>query len=516
MIHIFRDTGVVIVPYRPDLATLFPHAKELDFKGQRSLAMPYGHDETRMLRNLAYEIPAPITEQYRFPGKKRPFEAQVKTSAAMTMQPRFFCLNGMGTGKTLSALWAYDWLRSRKVARRMLVVCPLSTMRFTWQKEIEQNLPHLTSQVIYGSRDKRLAQLKEPADIQIINHDGVKTVLTHLLHDKTIDIVVFDEAAVYRNSTTQRSKLAGELARNKKWVWGLTGSPTPNEVTDAYGLLKLITPDRCPRSFVRFRDSLMLPHGPFKWVPRKDAAEKVAEILQPSSRFTLDEIVELPRMYMRRIEVPMGVRQHAVYAKMRDDMAVLLREGQITAANGGVHLGKLLQISSGFLYMDDSRVACFDPDSRLEAMLNAIENTRGKVIVFSYWRESVGMIDKHLTKHKIDHANVFGDTTMKERDQIFALFQNTDRLKVLNANPRTMSHGLTLTAADTIIWYSPTTSLEVFEQANARIRRIGQAAKQQVIMLTSTPADKRTYQRLQAKADLQESVLDLLASVVNE
>lgn len=516
MIHVLRDTKVLVVPFRPDLATLFPHAKEMMFQGRRSLIMPHGQDETRMLRNMDYPVPAPITEHYAFPGRNRPFEAQIKTSAAMTMQPRFFCLNGMGTGKTRSTLWAYDWLRARKLARRMLVICPLSTMRFTWEREIEDNLPHLVAHVIYGTRKKRLAQLAKPADIQIINHDGVRTVLNHLVADRTIDVVVFDEVAVYRNSQAVRSKLAYDLARGRGWVWGLTGSPTPNEVTDAYGLLKLITPDKCPRSFVRFRDSLMLPQGPFNWVPRKDAAERVAELLQPCTRYTLDEIVELPQMVMRKVHTGMGARQAAVYAKMRDEMAVLLKEGQITAANGGVHLGKLLQISSGFVYDDDGKPAVFDPDERLEAMLNAIENTKGKTIVFSSWKQSADLIDKFLTREKIDHRNVVGDTPTKQRDEIFRLFQNTDRPRVLNANPRTMSHGLTLTLADTIIWFSPTTSLETFEQANARIRRIGQSSKQQVLMLTSTSADTRTYQRLQAKADLQESVLDLLASVVAE
>ena len=130
----------------------------------------------------------------------------------------------------------------------------------------------------------------------------------------------------------------------------MTGSPTPSAPTDAFGLAHLVTPETAPRSFVHFRHETMLQVTQFKWVPRKDAAETVSRVLQPAVRFTLDEIVELPPLIEREIVVPVGNRQKKIYDGLRDYAAVQLREGTITAANGGVVFSKMLQASCGWVY----------------------------------------------------------------------------------------------------------------------------------------------------------------------
>lgn len=511
-VQINKNPRVIVLPFDARIRKLFPHAKDWTFKEQRFLVMPHGQDETRMLRNLDYPIPAPITQHYNFPGPPFAYDAQKRTAAALTMHPRFFCLNGMGTGKTLSCLWAFDWLRSQRLARKMLVVCPKSTVHFTWDREIGTHLPWLKTAVLTGKKERRLAALKSDAHVYIINHHGVRTIEKELMREPW-DVICFDEAAVYRNARAEMSKSAQKLMRSRKWVWGLTGSPTPNAPTDAFGLARLITPEKAPKSFVHFRQETMIEIDKFTWRPRKDAAETIAKILQPSTRFTLDEIVELPDVVERHIDVDLGTRQSAIYAELRDRMAAQLKEGTITPANGGVVLGKLLQVAAGYVYLDDGRYASLDPDERIEAMLDTIEGTPGKTIVFSPWIHTVKAIDEVLTKEGIDHRNVSGSTPMGERTETFNLFQNTDQIRVLNAHPGCMAHGLTLTAADTIIWYAPIQSLEIFEQANARIRRIGQKRKQQVIMLQACAAERRTYQRLRSKHELQESVLDILAEI---
>ena len=508
-------TKSVVLKYDDRLKALFPHAHRFEWEGDEMIALPHGIDETKMLRNLDLPVPAPIVEHYPFPSAdgKRPFAKQVLTAASMIMNPRSFVLNGMGTGKTKAALWAYDYLRSLNHVKRMLVVAPLSTLNFTWAKEIMQTLPHLKVIVLTGTKEKRLKLLAEKADIYIVNHDGAKVIHDALMLRHDIDVICFDEAAAYRSARIDRSKLARKLVVNRKYVWGMTGSPTPTDPTDAYGLAHLIVPHTAPRSWVQFRHDTMLQINQFKWVARKDSHETVARVLQPSVRYSLDEIVELPQLIERDIEVEQGPRQQAAYAKLKEEAAVMLKEGTVTAANGGVKFSKMLQVSLGWIYDDRHNAILLDPVSRLQTLLDIIQSAERKVIVFSPFKSATQGISRLLTHDKYDFAEVTGDTPHGQRTDIFNAFQGTDKYRVLNAHPECMSHGLTLTAADTIVWYGPVTKLETYEQANARIRRVGQAHKQQVIRLIGTQAERLMYQRLAGRQNLQDSILDLLAEL---
>lgn len=516
MILISHQTRSVVASYRPDIGALFPHGTRLKWQGEEMIALPHGIDETKMLRNLGLNVPAPIVEHYGFPSAdgKRPFAKQVLTAAAMTMNPMFYVLNGMGTGKTKACLWSFDYLKKEKKADKMLVVAPLSTLEFTWAREAMRTLPHLKVVVLNGSADRRRKRLKEDADVYVVNHDGVKVLFKELQQRPDIDVICFDEAAAYRNARAERSKMARKLVQGRKFIWAMTGSPTPSAPTDAFGLSWLVTPLQAPRSFVQFRQDTMLQVSQFRWVPKKDAADRVAKILQPSVRFTLDEIVELPPLIEREIEVPIGARQKAVYDALRDHASALMKEGTVTAANGGVVFTKMLQASIGWIYGDDNRrIYALDNNDRIDALLDIIESAERKVIVFSPFKSATAGISEALKKNKIEYAEVTGDTSAKERLEIFNFFQGTEKYRVLNAHPECMSHGLTLTSADTIVWFGPVTKLETFEQANARITRVGQVHKQQVIKLIGTPAERMLYRRLGDKQNLQDNILGLLAEL---
>ncbi len=433
----------------------------------------------------------------------------------MTMYDKAYVLNKMGTGKTKSALWSYDYLRTQKRAQKMLVLAPLSTLDFVWAQEATKTLHGSRIQILHGDTAKRLQRLRTEADIYIINHDGIKIkpVLNELLRRKDIDTICVDEAAVFRNARTEMAKAAQALVKDRAWVWGMTGSPTPTAPTDAYGLAKLITPQHAPRSFTHFRQETMLQVSQFKWVPRSDAATIVANLLQPAVCFSLDDVTELPPLIERDIQVIQGPRQRAVYKELQAHASALLREGQVTAQNGGIVLNKMLQVSCGAVYMDNREVARLDNDERLSVLLDLIDQTDRKVIVFSGYKHVQGMISELLDKHGIENALVNGDVGQAKRNEAFTKFQHTGSIKVLNAHPECMAHGLTLTAADTIVWFGPIPSLEFYEQANARIRRVGQTAKQQVIKLQGTPAERAMYARLDQRRDIQESVLELLSEI---
>lgn len=522
-IHISHSTRSVVARFDDRFPALLPHGARFTWNNGDWFGVHHGEEETRMLRNLGLPVPSPIESHYAFPSAdgKRPFQKQLLTSASMVMHPFSFVLNGMGTGKTKSCIWAFDWLKTNGLASKMLVVAPLSTLDFTWAREIFRTLPHLVVRVLTGEAKRRKKLLAEKGvDIYIVNHDGVKVLQKELMQRLDIDVICFDEASAYRNARAERSKIARKLTLRRKYVWGMTGSPTPRDPTDAFGLAHLITPGTAPRSWVQFRHETMVQVSQFRWVARKDAAETVAKVLQPAVRYSLDEFVELPAVIERTIEVPMGDKQKQVYDALRDHAAALLKEGTITAANGGVVFTKMLQASIGWVYGDiDRKIHELDNNARMKALMDIIDGTiddlrpDAKVIIFSPFKSATAGIGDRLKLEGIEFATVTGDTPHGERSKIFAEFQGGERLRVLNAHPECMSHGLTLTAADTIIWFGPTTKLETFEQANARIRRVGQTRKQQIIKMVSTPAERMVYRRLADKSELQTNILDLLAEI---
>jgi SNF2 family DNA or RNA helicase len=512
---ISKKYKTIVVPYNRAVANVFPHAKLFPFAGGQHIALPHNLDETLLLRNIGYDVEAPVLSQYSWPGPT-PFDVQRKTCSLLTTNKRAYVLNGMGTGKTKSALWAWDFLNENNLAGKLLVVAPLSTLNFTWMKECFETLPHRKVTVLHGSKSKRLDRLNDPADIFVINHDGIAVIYEYLKTRTDIDTLVLDELAVYRNGTSNRTKVIRTLARQMKWVWGMTGSPTPNEPTDAWAQASVITPNTVPKYFTRFRDELMVKISPFKFVPKQDAVDKAHAALQPSVRYTLDDIVELPDVVHRTMDIAMGPKQEKVYKSMRENAFVAIANKEITAMNAGAVLSKLLQISTGWVYTREKGVVALDNDKRLDALVDALEATDHKVIVFAPFVHALGGIAKRLRDEHIDVATISGATSKSDRDDTFRKFQNTTSIRVLVAHPQCMAHGITLTAADTIIWFAPTTSLEIFEQANARIRRVGQKHKQLILMFQSTEAEKKMYTRLRAKQKVQNLLLDMFAEQSHE
>ncbi len=510
MIHVSAKHAVFGVPVRGDVLGIFPDAKRLTMEGNDFLLLPHKLDHVRVCRNLGLPIPAPILTQYDWAGGT-PYDVQAKTAAMLTTHLRAYVLNGMGTGKTKSAIWSYDFLRTKGYAKRMLVVAPLSTLNFTWAREIFMTCPHLDVTVLHGTAERRLKRLAEPHDVYVINPAGLEIIESELAKRDDINVITIDELAQFRNGSSERTKTMLRIAQNKTWVWGMTGSPTPQSPTDAWAQCRIITPDTVPRYFGQFREQVMTKVTQFKFSSKQNAAEVVTSVMKPAVRYTLDDVVELPDVIERTMDIDLGIKQKRVYDELRKAAASMVDSNEITAVNAAGVLNKLLQVSLGFVYAKDRQVINLNPDARLDALSDIVASAERKVIIFSPYTHALDGIVTRLGKDKVDFRRVCGNTTAKERNLIFPLFQNTDAVKVLAAHPNTMSHGLTLTAADTIVWYGPTTSLEVFEQANARIRRIGQTHKQQIIMLQATAAERKIYTLLRAKQKIQNSILELFA-----
>jgi len=498
----------IVMPWRDDVAAILPEARRVEQSGKFYGVLKHGIVETKLLRNMGMQVPAPILTQYKWAGTT-PFDSQRETAAMLSTEPRAYCLSSMGVGKTRAALYAFDHMRQTGVAKTMLVVAPLSTLVDVWEREVFESFFHLTAVTLHGTKAQRIKNLAEPADVYIINHDGVYTILNELIAAK-FSVVVVDELGSYRNAQTRRWKALNLLINKQQHhpvVWGLTGSPTPNAPTDAYGQVKLLTPTKVPRSFRRFQLETMYQVTQFKWLAKATANEVVAAAMKPSVRFTLDECHDIPptTYSMRHIE-PTAL-QKQLYKQVFDKFRAEHKGHQITAVNEGAKLSKLLQISAGFAYAD-GRGAYIDAKARLREVIELIEQADKKVIIFASYKWMIRALAAVIYKYfSVEVIN--GDVPKKERDRIFAQFRRSKDPHVLVAHAGTMAHGLTLVEADTIIWYGPTMSSELYEQANARIRRPGQESHTHIICIESTPVEKIAFQRLQKKQKTQGLLLDM-------
>lgn len=515
MVLISPKHRTIGVPAAPGLVNLFPTQKVIQYKGVPTLILPHDPVTTFTLRRHGLDIPAPVISQYGFPAadNKPVFDVQRNTVAMMTTTARSYVLNGMGTGKTRCALWAFDYLKGNNLARKMLVVAPLSTLKFTWAAEVLRTLPHLKVGILHGTRQRRLETLADPSyDIYVINHDGVRIVLDELSKRPDIDTLCLDELAVYRNGGSERSKQMREYARRMRWVWGMTGSPTPREPTDAWAQCRIVNPHNgVEKYFSRFRDATMLKITNFKWEPKKDALEYVHRIMQPAVRYSLDDVVELPELVERTVRIELSPKQEGAYNRLRDHALALIDSHQITGVNAGAVLNKLLQVSTGWVYTATHEVVALDNTKRIEALVDVVLSAANKILVFVPYKHAMHGVAEALRKENIDLAVVSGDTPARERGETFHLFQNTGKYRVIVAHPQCLAHGITLTAADTIVWFAPTMDLEIFSQANARIRRVGQKNKQQVLYFASTPVELKAYSMLRRKQNLQTKLLQMFA-----
>lgn len=501
---------MVAVPHHDVVANMFRNAKKVTINNAPWLAIQHDPATTFILRKLGFNVPSPIMH-YGFPGQEVPFKVQRETVSHLIMNAKAYCLNAMGTGKTKAALWAWDYLYELGMTGKLIVFAPLSTLHVVWGAEIVNTIPHRKWIVLHGSREKREEMLAGDYDIYIINHDGYKVLKKELIKRPDIKHVIIDELAIYRNGGSPRSKQIANFCSTKDWVWGMTGSPIPTSPTDVWAQARIVTPATVPPVFKAYQEMLMFKVSEFKWVAKPNAIERAFTALQPAVRYTLDDVVELPPIIERFIDVPMGPKQAHIYKELHNKAITLIEEKVVTAANGGGIMSKLMQIAAGWVYSTSGEIAALDGLPRIRALIDAIEGTSNKILVFATFKHATAGIVKNLKAAGYDEdvCLVTGDTPPALRNEIFTAFQKTDKYRIMVAHPQCLAHGITLTAADTIVWFNPTTNLEIYDQANQRIRRVGQKHKQQILHFRGAAIEHHVYRLLATKQVTQVSLLDL-------
>lgn len=454
-------------------------------------------------------------DQYHWPIKNpdhRPYSHQKETTVFLIMNKRAFVLNDLGTGKTLSALWACDFLMRNQKIKKVLISSPLSTIKSVWGNEIFFNFVGRKYALAHGRREDRDIAIRSKVDFVIINHDGLVTMERELIREK-FDVFIIDEMTAFKNHKTDRYKAAKAIADKCTAVWGMTAEPTPNSPVEAYGQAKIVNDKNpfLPPLFTKYRDLVEEKITTHMSIPKLGAEKLVHQILQPSIRFERDKCVDIPPCQYIDLEVPLTDGQKKAYNEMLKTLIVEYDQGLITASNAAVKAMKLTQIASGWVKDDAGGVHELDSKYRLEELWSIYENThRGKLIVFVAFRAAVEGVAKFFKSKKVNAEFIHGSVAQNQRADYINRFQNGD-LNVLVIQPQSSSHGITLTAADTIVWHSLVPSGEVYNQANGRITRIGQTRKQTIIHFVACQAEKRIRSILKSKDSMSKGTLALFA-----
>jgi SNF2 family DNA or RNA helicase len=510
--EIYKDKALLVNTRRPELILeKIPQskiAKDLG-DGIMQVAVKWDLDEVLALSSLRIKnAPSPISRDYQWPGIHKPFDHQRTTAQFLSANPRAYCLSEAGTGKTSAVIWAADYLMNQGKVRRMLVVCPLSIMQAAWQSDFFKTAMHRTVAVAHGTADKRKQIVSGTAEVVIINYDGIEIVEKEIKAGN-FDLIVVDEANYVKTVTTRRWKALNRILEPSTWLWMMTGTPASQSPADAYGLAKLVNPASVPKYAGTFKDMVMQKVSQFRWIPRFNAQDIVFKTLQPAIRYTKADCLDLPDVLYTTRDIPLTPQQDKYYKKLKKEFFIEAGGEDVTAVNAGVMLTKLLQVSSGAIYADSGEIVEFDMSNRMTALKEIISEASHKVLIFCPFRHSIDKIMTELNKDKISCESIHGGVNMTKRTEIFKNFQEKEDPHVLVIQPQAASHGVTLHAANVVVFWSPVMSVETYIQCCARVDRAGQRNPMTVVHLQGSPVEKKIYEMLQNKIDTHTKLVDL-------
>ncbi|MDU2672817.1 MAG: DEAD/DEAH box helicase [Clostridium sp.] len=411
----------------------------------------------------------------------------------------------MGLGKTvitLTSLWIllFDYFEISKV----LVIAPLRVAQDTWSKECEKwdHLKGLKISKVLGSEKERRMALFDKADIYIINRENVEWLCNN--YDFDFDMVVIDELSSFKSSSSKRFKALRKIRTKVKRIVGLTGTPAPNTLMDLWSQVNLIDMgQRLGRFISNYRNDFFIPDKRnaqvvFSYKPREDAEEEIYKrISDICVSMKACDYLDMPKRIDNIVHVKMSEEENELYKRLEKDMLLYLADGEIDAVNTAALSNKLLQMANGAVY-DEMKETKIIHDKKLEALEDLIEGANGKtVLIFYAYKHDKERISK---KFKVTEISTSKDI----------LKWNEGKIQIAITHPAATGHGLNLQAGgSTIIWFGLTWSLELYQQANARLWRQGQ--KDTVVIhhiVSKGTIDEEVMKALQRKQCGQENLIN--------
>jgi SNF2 family DNA or RNA helicase len=411
-----------------------------------------------------------------------------------------------GLGKTITTLTAinelmYDSFEISKV----LIIAPLRVAQSTWKDEIEKwdHLNLLRYSIVVGDEKERLKALKQNSDIYIINRENVDWLVTKSGIDFNFDMLVIDELSSFKSHTSKRFKSLLKIRPYFERVVGLTGTPSSNGLMDLWAEFRVLDlGERLGRYITHYRNEYFLPdkrNGAviFSYKPQPNAEERIYRRLADMTiSMKSTEYLKMPELILNELEINLDEEDQMKYKKFKKEMVMTIQEKEIDAINAASLSNKLIQLANGSIYDEDKKFYEVH-NKKLDKLEEIIESANGKPVLVAYWfKADKERIEKRFKVREIKTADDIKQWNMGMIS--FALI-----------HPASAGHGLNLQSGGfTLVWFSLTWSLELYQQTNARLYRQGQ--KDTVVihhLITKNTIDEDIMKSLKRKDKTQEALM---------
>ncbi|BAE05088.1 unnamed protein product [Staphylococcus haemolyticus JCSC1435] len=421
----------------------------------------------------------------------------------------------MVLGKTVSTLTAFSELQLLDT-EKMLVIAPLNVAKDTWADEISkwEHLKHLRVSKILGTPKQRLAALNKDADIYITNKENTKWLCEQYKKDWPFDMVVIDELSTFKNPSSQRFKaIKKKLPLVKRFV-GLTGTPSPNSLLDLWAQVYLIDRgERLETAFSRYRERYFrathqVSDHVYNWELREGSEDLIYKQIEDIAlSMKASDYLNMPERIDTKQVVTLSNKERKLYDEL-EKYYILEDEtdGTIVAQSGASLSQKILQLSNGAVYTDDEDVRHIH-DRKLDKLEEIIDEAQGQPILLFYNFKH----DRDRILERFDDVLTLDDKGYKDK-------WNSGKAKILLAHPASAGHGLNLQqGGHIIVWFGLTWSLELYQQANARLYRQGQTHTTIIHhIMTDNTIDQRVYQALQNKELTQDELMKAIKARIDK
>lgn len=441
----------------------------------------------------------------------KPHDYQRRAIEKIIAQPAVGLFLEMGLGKTVISLTAVEKLiRQEYEVQRVLVIAPLKVAEDTWSRESEKwdHLKDLKISKILGSRKKREDAVDAEADVYVINRENVTWLVENYRWLWKWDMVIIDELSSFKNNQAERFKALRKVRPLISRIVGLTGTPNPNGLMDLWAQVFLLDQgERLERTIGRYRQLYFRPgkgdgHVVYEWVALPGAQELITKKIEDITvSMRAQDYLELPERIDNNIPVQLPVEALWKYKRMEQARILELNEETVTATSAAAVMGKLLQMSGGAVYTDEGDYIKIH-DEKIKALKDIVDTADEPVLVFYGYRHERSRLLEAFKALKPRELNTEQDITD----------WNDGKIKMLLAHPASVGYGLNLQAGGHIIvWYSLPWSLELYQQANARLYRQGQTEAVIINHLIAVgTADESVVKSLAAKDTGQAALMAAL------
>jgi SNF2 family DNA or RNA helicase len=432
----------------------------------------------------------------------------------------------MGLGKTVATLTAMARLIKAGEVKRVLVIAPLRIADEVWSAEVQKwdHLRHLKLSKVLGTETKRKKALLYKADIYIINRENVAWLVAYYAGAFPFDAVILDESSSFKDPSSRRFKALRQVAPLIKRKYILTGTPIPNGLLgiwsqkyfldrgaalgESYAMYrqKYFEADKRDRYMIH---SYKLRQGDELLGADIFEAEIHQKIADQCFSMKASDYLDLPERFDLTREVSLNPADHQKYLDFERDQVLALKSGEdITALTAAALTNKLLQYANGAVYDEDKKYHVVH-DTKLEVLEEMVEGLDGQpVLIFYSYRHDLERMKQKLKSHKPMHLQTSQDIQA----------WNASKIAVMLAHPASAGHGLNLQdGGNHIFWYGLPWSLELYQQANARLHRQGQIKPVYIHkLITKGTMDEDVERALQGKTTKQDALMDAVKALVEK